>query len=88
MTFQGAFDIGESVRLTVRWTLASDVTPITGSTVTLTYSDGTVVGPIDADSSETNVYTTIITPTVPGNVKVRWETEPPGGVATGWFYVQ
>lgn len=88
MTFQGAFAVGESVRLTVRWTLASDVTPITGSVVTLTYPDGTVVGPIEGDSTETNVYTTIITPTMPGNVQIRWETEPAGGVATGWFYAQ
>lgn len=84
--FLGGFLLGQTITFGVTWTPDVGQPAISGSTLTLRHSDGTVVGPIDGVGAG-NVWSTVVEPTKTGRWEVQWVTTPDGGVTDDEIYV-
>ena len=84
--FLGGFLLGQTISFTVTWVPDVGQPGITGSSLTLTHNDGTVIGPIVGGGAG-NVWAASVEPTKRGSWTAAWETDPDGGVTSDSIYV-
>lgn len=85
--YLGSHELGQELTIEVVWVPAPESVNIGNATLTLVHDDGTVLGPLAADTFGANSFRVVVTPPKGGNWRVRWNSIPPGAATDDRVYV-